>query len=164
MKKIIGIVIIIVIIVSAVKLFKTRQASLAEATPPPPPTLTLSLVEARQGEVTKSETFLAKLESQREIKITTKLSGYIKKIAISQSQYVEKGDLLVHIDEEELLTSIKSLRVTKNSSKMTTTSHIKSIKEISNSNEQEHCPKRSSMPPSSHSKGNSRKSSTQKRR
>ncbi len=113
MKKIIGIVIIIAIVLAAVKLFKTRQASLAEATPPPPPTLTLSLVEARQGEVIKSETFLAKLESQREIKITTKLSGYIKKIAISESQYVNKGDLLVNIDEEELLTTIKSLKVTK---------------------------------------------------
>jgi RND family efflux transporter MFP subunit len=113
MKKIIGIVIIIAIIVSAVKLFKTRQASLAGATPPPPPTLTLSLVKARQGEATKSERFLAKLESQREVKITTKLSGYIQNIAISQSQYVNKGDLLVKIDEGELLSTIKSLKVTK---------------------------------------------------
>ena len=113
MKKIIGILVVIAVIISAVNLFKTRQSSLADATPPSAPMLTLSLVEARQGEVTKSEKFLAKLESQREIRITTKFSGYIKKIAISESQYINKGDLLVKIDEEELLTTIKSLKVTK---------------------------------------------------
>ncbi len=112
MKKIISVLILIVIVFFAVKLFKERKNTAENVATPALPVLSISLVRAEEGSVRKTENFLALLASQREAKISTKLSGYIKKIAVSESQKVKKGTLLVEIDNGELLASLKTLNAT----------------------------------------------------
>ena len=112
MKKIISVLILIVIVFFAVRLFKERKNTAENVATPALPVLSISLVRAEEGSVRKTENFLALLASQREAKISTKLSGYIKKIAVSESQKVKKGTLLVEIDNGELLASLKTLNAT----------------------------------------------------
>jgi len=112
MKKILSIGIIVIIALFAVRLLKERKSTAENVATPALPVLTISLVKAEEGSVKKTENFLALLASQREAKISTKLSGYIKKIAVSESQKVKKGTLLVEIDNGELLASLKTSKAT----------------------------------------------------
>ncbi len=112
MKKILGIVIVLIIVLFAAKLLKERKNEVENAPTPALPVLSVSLVKSEIGTVRQTENFLALLESQSEARISTKLSGYIKKISVVESQEVKKGDLLVEIDKGELLTSLKTLEAT----------------------------------------------------
>ncbi len=112
MKKILGIGMIVIIALFAVKLLKERKNEVENVASPALPVLSISLIRVEQGTVRKTENFLALLESQREVKISTKLSGYIQKIAVEESQEVKKGEPLVEIDKGELLASLKTLEAT----------------------------------------------------
>lgn len=112
MKKILGIGIVLIIVLFAAKLLKERKSEVENVASPALPALSISLVKVEQGVVQKRENFLALLESQSEVKISTKLSGYIQKIAVVESQEVKKGDPLVDIDKGELLASLKTLEAT----------------------------------------------------
>jgi len=112
MKKILGIGMIVIIVLFAVKILNERKNKVENAASPVLPALSISLVRVEQGTVRKTENFLALLESQRQVKISTKLSGYIQKIAVEESQEVKKGDPLVEIDKGELLASLKTLEAT----------------------------------------------------
>ena len=112
MKKVIFIIIVIAVAFGAVRVLKIRKETLANATPPKPPTLNIKLIEPKDGEATKSERFIAKVESQANITISTKLSGYIKNIYVEESQKVLKGDKLIDIDNRDILASLKTLKAT----------------------------------------------------
>ncbi|MEA3490582.1 MAG: efflux RND transporter periplasmic adaptor subunit [Campylobacterota bacterium] len=112
MKKILSLLLLIVIIFFAAKLLKERKSTAESVATPTLPLLTISLIEAKEGSAKRRENFLALLASQREAKISTKLSGYIKKIAVLESQKVKRGTLLVEIDNGELLASLKTLEAT----------------------------------------------------
>ena len=112
MKKVIFIIIVIAVAFGAVRVLKIRKETLANATPPELPTLNIKLIEPKDGEATKSERFIAKVESQANITISTKLSGYIKNIYVEESQKVLKGDKLIDIDNRDILASLKTLKAT----------------------------------------------------
>jgi len=109
-KKILALIVVAAIALFGARLIKERK-NIAESMPTPKlPNLSISLTKAHQGTTEQKEDFLALLESQREVKISTKLSGYIKDIIVTESQTVKKGDRLIIIDNRELLASLKSLQ------------------------------------------------------
>ena len=112
MKRVISIIIILAIVVGGIKLLKTRKEAIANATPPLPPTINIKLIEPKEGKATLSERFISLLESQANISITTKLSGYIEEIYVEESQKVSKGELLLKIDSRELMATIATLKAT----------------------------------------------------
>jgi RND family efflux transporter MFP subunit len=112
MKKVIFIIIIIAVAFGAIRVLKIRKERLANATPPQPPTINITLATPKEGEATKSERFMAKVESQANITISTKLSGYIEEIYVVESQKVSEGEELVKIDNRDILASLKTLNAT----------------------------------------------------
>ncbi len=112
MKKIIGLLVVVAIAFFAITLLKKRKDTITNVASPATPTLSISLVGVSSGNVKQKEKFLAKVESQKEAKISTKLSGYIKNIAVEESQKVSKGELLVEIDKAELLTVLNTTNAT----------------------------------------------------
>lgn len=110
MKKIIALLVVVAIVFFAVTLLKKRKATIADVNTPETPSLTISLVKISNGKVEQKERFLAQLASDKEAKISTKLSGYIKNIAVQESQKVSKGELLVEIDKAELLSVINTTK------------------------------------------------------
>ena len=108
MKKILGLIIVAGLVFLGVSLMKKRKAEIEDAKYPQIPTLSISLVRGEKGTKEEKDKFLAFLSAKKEVKIATKMAGYIKKISVVESQKVLKGDLLVQIDKEELLTLIKT--------------------------------------------------------
>jgi multidrug resistance efflux pump len=65
-----------------------------------------------QGTLRHTEGYLAQIVSDKSIKLSTKLAGYIEKVYVSESQVVKKGDVLVSIDAIEIRSNIDALKAT----------------------------------------------------
>jgi len=114
-KKIVTIIAIIGVIFLGIKgksLLKERQSEIKNAPTPTPPQVTIEAVKPKQGVLTNSISFLAQVESKRAVKLSTKLAGFVKYVAVKEAQSVKKGDLLVEIDAIELNSNIKALQAT----------------------------------------------------
>jgi RND family efflux transporter MFP subunit len=74
--------------------------------------VSVEVVKAKQGELKNSVSYLAQILSDKSIKLSTKLAGYVDKVMLEEAQEVKKGDLLVMIDAVELKSSIKALQST----------------------------------------------------
>ena len=105
-------VIIIVILVLAVKLLQTRKAEIANATLPSKGAVTVSVIKAKQGWMKDQVPFLAQILSDKSIKLSTKLAGYVEKVLVEEAQKVKKGEILVRIDAIELRSNMAALNAT----------------------------------------------------
>ncbi len=116
MKKIIiTVVVLLSVIALGIKgkgLLDSRKNEVANTPLPATETLSVPAVNATEGSLQKTLPFLAQIFSDKEIALSTKLSGYIEKIVVTESQYVRKGELLLRIDATELRSSIDSLQAT----------------------------------------------------
>jgi RND family efflux transporter MFP subunit len=91
------------------KLLEKKKEEIAKEPLPLVNRIRVNLFRAEDGKLKDKEKFLAQIKAKKSIKLSTKLAGYIKKIYVNESDFVEKGDVLVEIDKEEILLNIKSL-------------------------------------------------------
>lgn len=127
-KKIVIFLIIISLVIAAVTLVKKRKKAVEEA---PTPKVMLTTVKAYKPtikEISESETFLASLQAINQPLISSKLSAYIKKVYVKESQSVEKGDLLVEIDDTDIISSIESLEANQITTRQELSLSYKSLK------------------------------------
>ncbi len=90
---------------------KRKEEVVLEPTPKKT-SINVSVTNGENGEIQESKTFLALLQSDKSIKISTKIAGYIKKIYVKEGDRVTKGTLLASIDEEDINSNIKLLKNT----------------------------------------------------
>jgi len=116
MKKIIiAVVVLIAVVTLGIKgkgLLEKRKSEVANEAIPKVSAVSVSVIKARQGELENRVPFLAQILSDKSIKLSTKLAGFIEKIYVEESQKVKKGTLLVKIDAIELRSSILALEAT----------------------------------------------------
>ena len=112
MKKIILIILLILLLAGGMILIKKRQQSIANAPVAAPLISTVQTVTPQTKTIRQTRTFLAKLESEHSVSLSSKLSGRINKVMVKESQRVEQGELLVQIDDRELSADIKALQAT----------------------------------------------------
>jgi len=93
-------------------LLKERQEQVASAPTPAVDAISMPVVKATQGKMQQRISFLAKIEADKSIALSTKLAGYIESVEVEESQSVKQGDLLVRIDETELRSSLDALKIT----------------------------------------------------
>ncbi len=127
-KKIITFIIIIAVILMAVKLVKKRKESIENA---PTAKVMLTSVKAyrpTQKELSSKESYLASLQALNQLTVSSKTTGYIKKIYVKEAQYVKTGDLLAEIDNVDIITSIESLKSNLTSAKENLSLAYKSLK------------------------------------
>ncbi len=110
MKKTISIILVILLVAGAVLLVKKRKKAMQNVTRAIPITYTVRTVLPQTRTVSQAGSFLAKLESQTQAMISTKLSGQIMQMAVSESQTVRQGDLLLQIDDREIQASLAALQ------------------------------------------------------
>ncbi len=84
----------------------------------------ISVVRPKEREVLDVAIFSAKLESENELDISTKVSGYVEEVLFVENQHVKKGDTLIKIESGELGESIEQLKL----SKSALNSYISSLK------------------------------------
>jgi len=111
-KKIITLIFIIlaaVAVYSGRQLLQKRKAEIENLPLPLVKKLRVDLAYAKEGRLEDKEKFLAQIKAKKSIKLSTKLAGYIKRVYVDESDFVNKNQTLVEIDKEEILLNIKAL-------------------------------------------------------
>ncbi len=115
MKKII---IILIVIAAAVLLgikgkglLEKRKLNIENTPLPLTESITVRTIKPIQGRLENKIPMLAQVMPIKSIKLSTKLTGYIEKIMVEESQKIQKGDLLIHIDSKEIQSNIQSLQI-----------------------------------------------------
>ncbi len=114
-KIVIAIIAIIAVVMLGIKgkgLLEKRRSQVENEPLPKTQIQSVSLVKAKEGVLQNRVSYIAQVLSNRSIKLSTKLAGYIEEVFVSESQAIKKGDLLVRIDSSEIKSSIKALEMT----------------------------------------------------
>lgn len=114
-KLVITIASVVAVIVLGIKgkgLLETRKAEVADEALPLAMAVSVPVVHGTQGTLQHTEGYLAQIVSDKSIKLSTKLAGYVEKVYVSESQKVKKGDVLVRIDAIEVRSNIDGLHAT----------------------------------------------------
>ena len=114
-KIIIRLIVIIAVVVLMIKgkgLLESRKAEIANEALPAVASVTVSVVKPTQGIMENRESYLAQVGSDKSIKLSTKLAGYVERVFVEESQKVKKGKVLVQIDETELQSNIQAVQAT----------------------------------------------------
>ena len=111
MKKFILFILLILLVVAGIRLVKMRKQAVENAPVAKPVTYAVRTVLPKENTtIDQGRTFLARLESVSSAGISSKLSGRISELLVSESQRVGRGDLLLRIDDQEIRSSIASLQ------------------------------------------------------
>ncbi|MCK4708672.1 MAG: efflux RND transporter periplasmic adaptor subunit [Gammaproteobacteria bacterium] len=112
MKKIISLLLVIVVLGCAAMLLKKRKQSIKDTPTATPMTSQVQVVSPKTELLKQSRSFLAQLSTLETAKISSKLSGRIEEVLVSENVLVKQGELLVRVDDAEIRSSIQSLDVT----------------------------------------------------
>lgn len=114
MKKILlivlGLLVIALIAFNAKSLLEQRKTEIVQEPLPQQDKMTVTVTKAKQGTLREVQPYLAEVQSDKSIKLSTKMAGYIQKIHVEESQKVQKGQLLATIDAEDLHSNIALLK------------------------------------------------------
>ena len=110
----ISIIAVVVLIIKGKGLLETRKAQISNESLPSSGSVTVPVVKVQQGIMQNKVPFLAQIDSDKSIKLSTKLAGYVEKVLVEEAQKVKKGEVLVRIDAIELNSNIDALKATLN--------------------------------------------------
>jgi len=117
-KKIIITIIVLVVValiaMNGKKLLESRKAEITNEALPAVASVSVALATPIEGLMKDQKSYLAQVASDKSIKLSTKLAGYVNQVFVEESQKVKKGEQLVSIDETELLSNIQALQATLN--------------------------------------------------
>ena len=114
-KKIITLIAIVAVVILGIKgkgLLGERKQEIANEQLPSSTQISVETTKAKEGTLSSTSTFLAQINSDKSIKLSTKLAGFVKKVMVSEADEVKKGELLVTIDSVELKSNIDALKTT----------------------------------------------------
>ena len=93
-------------------LLEKRKDEVAKTPLPMVDSVSIPVTKATQDSLKKEVAFLAQIASDKTIKLSTKLAGYVQKVFVQESQKVKKGEVLVKIDAVELRSNMSALNAT----------------------------------------------------
>jgi len=109
---IVFIIIAIVVVIGAKQLLRKRIAEVSDVSVAKKSYITTIVTQAKHEEIKDIRGFLATVMADKEISLSTKITGYITRIYVKESQKVKKNQPLLQIDESEIVSNIKSLNAT----------------------------------------------------
>jgi len=110
MKKVILIVITVLVVVSAALFLKKQKESVSNLPIAKEYLKGVDIVMAKEEYLSQKKEFLAEVLSSKSAYIATKFVARIKKIFVNENDKVKKGDLLVSLDDQEILSTLSSLK------------------------------------------------------
>lgn len=110
--RLVSIIAVVALVIQGKGLLESRKAEIADQTLPGVESVTVSVVNPAQGTVQNRESYLAQVESDKNINLSTKLTGYVEHVFVEESQKVKRGEILVQIDETELQSTIRASEAT----------------------------------------------------
>ncbi len=112
--RLIAIIAVVALVIKGKGLLESRKAEIVNAALPSGGEVTVPVIHAKQGTMKNKVPFLAQVLSDKSIKLSTKLAGYVEKVLVEEAQKVQKGEVLVRIDALELNSNIEALQATLN--------------------------------------------------
>jgi len=109
---IVAVIAVVLLLVKAKGLLETRKTEISNESLPASGSVTVPVVKAQQGSMQNKVPFLAQILSDKSIKLSTKLAGYVEQVLVEEAQKVKKGDVLVRIDSIEIRSNIDALNAT----------------------------------------------------
>ncbi|NOZ90375.1 MAG: efflux RND transporter periplasmic adaptor subunit [Epsilonproteobacteria bacterium] len=108
------IAILVLIVIAGVgfkarELMKEREQEIVNEPLPQKEQISVSLTKAKNGSMRDIRQYLAIVQPTKDIKISTKMAGYIENIFVEESQHVKKGELLATIDDSDINSNISLL-------------------------------------------------------
>ncbi|PHS41040.1 MAG: hypothetical protein COB07_03345 [Sulfurovum sp.] len=113
-KIIVAVIAVVLLLIKGKGLLENRKTEIANEALPSSGSVTVPVVKAQQGMMQNRIPFLAQIMSDKSIKLSTKLAGYVEKVLVEEAQKVKKGEVLVRIDAIELNSNIDALKATLN--------------------------------------------------
>ena len=114
-KKVIAILIIVLIFAGAILLLKTRKANLSKAPVAAVLPVVVESITVQPHPVTLTLPAMGVVSSDISTTLSTKISGRILKLYKQEGDSINKGDLLIQIDDRELRAKKESLRLKRDS-------------------------------------------------
>ncbi len=121
MKKIILLIVAIVVVVFAARFLLKQKEDVANLPVAKEYTKSVDIVMPKYEYISQKEEFLAEVLSSKSANIATKFVARIKKIYVNENDKVNKGDLLVALDDRDILSTLSSLKEQKKSLKLDVT-------------------------------------------
>ncbi|MDD2790886.1 MAG: efflux RND transporter periplasmic adaptor subunit [Sulfurimonas sp.] len=97
-KKVLALVLSLVLVVVAARFLLAQKAKVAQALPAEQTEISLRLEQSSQGALSQTQSYLATVEADKSITLSSKLSGYVEEVLVKEAAHVQKGALLVRID------------------------------------------------------------------
>ncbi len=109
-KKVIVILVFIILGVIAAKFLLMKKEEVANTPIPAKPNISVKLTHTEKSSLLEKKGFIATVNADKSIKLSSKLSGYIEKVYVDEGQNIKKDDLLIKIDSTEIKSNIDSLK------------------------------------------------------
>ena len=100
----------VLLITGGIRLIKKRKSELSNLPAPQEPVYVVKGTFVKQGVVEETVSYLGKVVPENEIYISTKFSGRVKKILVSEGDRVKKGQLIAQIDGIPVKTAVENLK------------------------------------------------------
>ena len=110
MKKVILFLVAIAVVVAAALFLIKQKRAVANLPTPINYAKSVDIVMPKEGQVSQREEFLAEILSFKSANIATKFAARVKKIYVNENDKVNKGDLLVSLDDKDIKSSLDSLK------------------------------------------------------
>ncbi len=117
LKIIIPIIIVLLIALVVIRKFKERKAAISKTPTAEMPVYTVKGVKIKNGSVSEAYKFLGKIRPDKDVEISSKITGVVKKVYFSEGDTIKKGELIAEIDDTGIRSALKSLYHNKNSIK-----------------------------------------------
>ncbi|WP_456383926.1 efflux RND transporter periplasmic adaptor subunit [Persephonella sp.] len=110
-KALIFFIIVALLVVGGIRLVKIRKEQVSNLPTPERPVYLVEGATVKKGSITVEDKFLGLFRPYNTVEVTSKVSGYVKKIHVKTGQHVKKGDILVSIDDTPVRKEIQIARI-----------------------------------------------------
>ncbi len=111
LKILILILVVLVLVAGGVKLLKKRKQELAKLPKPEKPVYVLKGAIVKKGSIKQTRQFLGRVVSDRTVNLSTRYSGYIEKVFVSENDKVKKGQTVFIVDKKPVEKEISNLKL-----------------------------------------------------
>jgi len=108
-KRLLIVLVVLVLVVLLVGLIRKRKRELAGMPPPASYSAVVKVVPVQRGTLNVTVKYLGEIVPVTEYSVASKVTGFIENIFTDEGHRVEKGDILVKIDDREIRDKISSL-------------------------------------------------------
>lgn len=108
-KKVLAALVFIVIAVIGARFLLSKKIEIQNHTPANKPLISVTLGQASEGSLSRKQSYLATISADKAVILSSKLSGYVKNVFVSEGDRVKKGQLLLEIEDVDTRTNISSI-------------------------------------------------------